>query len=136
MARVGAYGFYQHDAVRFGLRSGDGAVLDQSLSPTGHVEVAFAEDQYAANDWLTLNLGLRITRFSGALSEHAVNPRIGAAVRLPRWSWVVRGYVRAVLPAAAPDDGDGPAAGTGGRGGRRASSRSRASETRITKWAC
>ncbi len=53
--------------------------------------MVFVEDQYAATGWLTVNAGLRATRFSGALNEHAVSPRIGAAARLPRWGWVVRG---------------------------------------------
>jgi outer membrane receptor for ferrienterochelin and colicin len=91
-ARVGAYGFYQHDDVLFGLQSSGGSVLSQVQTPTGHVEVVFAEDQYAATDWLTINAGVRITHFSGALTEDAVNPRIGAAVRVPQRNWVIRGY--------------------------------------------
>jgi outer membrane receptor protein involved in Fe transport len=90
-ARVGAYGFYQHDDVLFELQS-SGAAVSQAQTPTGHVEVAFAEDQYVATDWLTLNGGVRITHFSGSLTENAVNPRVGAAVRLPQWNWVIRGY--------------------------------------------
>jgi outer membrane receptor for ferrienterochelin and colicin len=91
-ARVGAYGFYQRDDVLFALQSSDGPTLRQADTPTGHVEVAFAEDQYAATDWLTLNGGVRITHFSGAVTENAVDPRIGAAVRVPHWNWVVRGF--------------------------------------------
>jgi hypothetical protein len=53
--------------------------------------VAFAEDQFAASDWLTLNGGVRLTRFSGAVVETAVSPRVGATVRVPRWDWVARG---------------------------------------------
>jgi hypothetical protein len=52
----------------------------------------FAQDQFAATAWLTLNGGIRVTHFSGAISENAVDPRVGAAVRLPNWNWVVRGF--------------------------------------------
>lgn len=92
-ARIGAYGFFQRDEVLFGLQgSDDGAVLSQAQTPAGHVAVVFVEDRYAATDWLTLNGGARITHFSGALTEHAVSPRVGVAVRVPRWEWAVRGY--------------------------------------------
>jgi outer membrane cobalamin receptor len=91
-ARAGVHGFYQHDDVLFGLQASGSSALNQTQTPTGHVEVAFAEDQYAATDWLTINAGVRVTHFSGALTENAVNPRVGAAVRLPQWHWVVRGY--------------------------------------------
>ncbi len=87
--RVGAYGFYQHDEVLFGLQS-SGATLNQAQGPNGHVEVAFAQDQYAATNWLTVNAGVRVTRFSGQLTENAVNPRVGVALRVPRWDWAVR----------------------------------------------
>jgi len=90
-ARFGVYGFYQHDSAVFGLQSSEGA-LSQTDTPTGHEEVVFAEDQYAATGWLTINAGLRVTHFSGELTENAVDPRIGAAVRLPRGNWVVRGF--------------------------------------------
>jgi outer membrane receptor for ferrienterochelin and colicin len=91
-ARVGVYGFYQRDDVLFGLQSADGPTLTQTDAPTGHVEVVFAEDQFAATDWLSLNGGVRFTHFTGAISEHAVDPRLGAAVRIPQWQWVIRGF--------------------------------------------
>src|SRR4029453_8800293 len=72
--RTGAYGFYQHDDVLFGLRSADATSLTQADTPTGHVEAAFLDDQYAASDWLTINAGVRLTHFSGAISENAVDP--------------------------------------------------------------
>ena len=89
--RVGVYGFSQHDDVLFGLQSGDGLALNQAQTPTGHVEVAFAEDQYAATERLTVNGGLRVTRFSGAVTESAVSPRVGAVMRLPGCDCAVRG---------------------------------------------
>jgi outer membrane receptor for ferrienterochelin and colicin len=92
-ARVGAYAYYQDDDVLFGLSANDGsAALTQSQTPNGNLEVTFAEDQFAATDWLTLNGGVRLTRFSGAVVERAVSPRVGAVVRVPRWDWAVRGF--------------------------------------------
>ncbi len=91
--RVGMYGFHQRDDVLFGLQSGSsGVALNQTQTPRGNVEVAFAEDRYAATDRLTLNGGVRVTRFSGAVSETAVSPRVGAVIRLPRCECAVRGY--------------------------------------------
>jgi outer membrane cobalamin receptor len=89
-ARVGAYGFYQRDQVFFGLASPDESA-SQEQTPTGHLEVVFAEDQIAATGWLTVNAGVRATHFSGELSEGAVAPRLGVAVRLP-WQWAARAY--------------------------------------------
>ena len=76
--RVGAYGFFQRDDQLFGLQS-SAASLSQSQQPTGNNQVAFAQDEYAATDWLTLNGGLRATRFAGVLSETAINPRVGGS---------------------------------------------------------
>ena len=92
-ARVGVYGFYQHDDVLFGLQSGDSGVgLNQTQTPGGHVDVAFAEDQYAATDRLTLSVGVRATRFSGGITESALSPRVGAVIRLPGCECALRGY--------------------------------------------
>ena len=90
--RVGAYAFHQRDDALFGLRtSGSESELAQAQNVNGSLAAVFAEDQFAATDWLTLNGGIRITRFAGPLTEVAVNPRAGAVVRVPRWDWAVRG---------------------------------------------
>ncbi len=90
--QAGVYGFYQHDDVLFGLRSGSGGVtLNQAEAPTGNIEVAFAQDQFAATDRLTLSGGVRATRFSGGVTESAINPRVGAVIRLPGCECAVRG---------------------------------------------
>ncbi|HYT75657.1 MAG TPA: TonB-dependent receptor [Vicinamibacterales bacterium] len=92
-ARVGAYGFYQYDHALFGLQSsGSGTALNQVQMPTGNLDVAFAEDQFAATDRLTLSVGVRVTHFAGGLSETAVDPRVGAVIRLPRCDCGVRAY--------------------------------------------
>src|SRR5258706_2646648 len=43
-AQIGAYGFHQRDEVLFGVQLAGAAGLDEPLTPTGHVEVAFAQD--------------------------------------------------------------------------------------------
>ena len=93
-AHFGIYGFAQQDNSRFGViaTDGTGTSLSQTESPTGGLFSAFAEEQFRATDWLTLNGGLRITHFSGGVTEDKVDPRIGAALRLPRWNWVLRAF--------------------------------------------
>lgn len=90
-ARAGAYGFHQHDDTLFGL-SGPGLSLRQQQRLHGNLEALFVEDQYRLTQWLTLTGGVRVTRFDGLLSENAASPRLGAALRIPRLQWVVRGY--------------------------------------------
>ena len=89
--RIGAYAFYQHDDALFGLQSDDGSSFSQTQLVNGNLQAVFAEDQFAVTDWLTLNGGVRITRFSGAITETAVNPRVGGVIRIPKWDWAVRG---------------------------------------------
>ncbi len=93
-ARVGLYAFAQRDADLFGLRATDGSglALIQRQKPGGQLEAVFLEDQYKLTSWLTLNGGVRLTHFSGALTENAASPRVGAAIRLPRLNWVLRGF--------------------------------------------
>ncbi len=93
-ARVGLFGFAQRDTSLFALRAtdGSGTALTQREKPTGGVEALFLEDQVKLTQWLTLNGGVRLTHFSGSLSENAASPRVGAAVRIPRLNWVVRGF--------------------------------------------
>lgn len=92
-AKIGFLGFAQSDGELFGLiaNDGSGASLRQRVKPDGDLEAAFFEDQYKPTAWLTLTGGLRFTRFSGALTETAASPRAGAAIRIPRIHWVLRG---------------------------------------------
>ena len=90
-ARVGLYGFAQHDDHFFGLQNSDGSSTNLRRKLNGEVEALFLEDQYRLASWLTLNGGVRLTHFSGSLSENAANPRVGAAIRIPRLGWVLRG---------------------------------------------
>lgn len=93
-SRMGLYGFGQHDATLFGLEATRGGPLSlrEKQRLTGNLEALFLEDQYKLTSWLTLQGGVRLTHFSGSLSENAASPRVGAAIRLPRLNWVLRGY--------------------------------------------
>src|SRR6266852_5427157 len=93
-ARTGIYTFAQQDDQFFQVifNDGSGPVIHQSQNPTGSLIAAFAEDQFKATSWLTLNAGLRQTHFSGALTENATSPRVGASVRIPKLNWVFRGF--------------------------------------------
>ncbi len=111
-AKVGFYGFGQHDNTLIGLQ-GNGAPpldpdapIDPSVPPplpvqvsvpltrqivNGDLEAVFIEDQFKAASWLTINGGIRFTRFSGLITETAASPRIGAAIQIPHLKWVIRG---------------------------------------------
>jgi len=92
-ARIGGYGFAQHDDDFVGIT--DTTVptsLTQSRATSGHLETLFLEDQWKACSWLTLTAGARLTHFSGAVSENAADPRLGAAIRIPHLGWIVRGF--------------------------------------------
>jgi hypothetical protein len=91
-AKIGLYAFGQHDNQLFQVLANDGSgdsFRQRNLS-AGDLEALFVEDQFKATSWLTLNGGLRVTRFSGELNETAVSPRVGAALRVPKLNWVFR----------------------------------------------
>jgi outer membrane receptor for ferrienterochelin and colicin len=93
-ARLGIYGFGQRDDEFIHLRANDGSganAMQEQLS-SGHLEAGFAEDQFKLTQWLTVTAGVRLTHFSGAVSENAANPRVGVAVRIPHLKWVLRGF--------------------------------------------
>jgi outer membrane receptor protein involved in Fe transport len=90
--RAGIYAFAQQDNSFFSLSANDGSgnTFTQRVNPTGNLEALFIEDQLKATSWLTLTGGLRYTHFDGQLSEHATDPRIGAAIQIPKLKWVLR----------------------------------------------
>jgi len=101
-AQVGAYGFAQRDNTLISLigNNVDDSTDPPTLTPVnvpatrqrvnGDLEAAWIQDQYKATSWLTLNAGIRFTRFSGLVTETASSPRLGAAVEIPRLHWVLR----------------------------------------------
>jgi outer membrane receptor protein involved in Fe transport len=92
--KIGFFGFFERDNNFFGLRSTDDPEfrLDQRVRTNGNMEAFFVGDQYRPAEWLTITGGLRYTHFKGGLSEDAVDPRIGATIRLPRVNWVLHGF--------------------------------------------
>lgn len=97
-ARAGLEIWGQRDNTFFGLSANP--VTDetgpQKLAQTqqhwANSDALFLEDQYKATSWLTLDLGLRMTHYGGLVSENVADPRLGAAIRVPRLGWIVRGY--------------------------------------------
>jgi outer membrane receptor protein involved in Fe transport len=93
-ARAGFQVFGARDNQLFGIVTSDGsnAPLTQREMVWGNVEALFLEDQYKLTRWLTINGGVRLTHFGSTISENAVDPRIGAAIRIPHLNWVLRGF--------------------------------------------
>jgi len=93
-ASAGIYAFGQHDDELVNLNANGEPNLSvaQGRITTGHLEALFFEDQYRASSWLTLTAGIRLTHFSGAISENAASPRLGGSIRIPHLHWVLRGF--------------------------------------------
>ncbi|MGE5726117.1 MAG: TonB-dependent receptor [Acidobacteriota bacterium] len=92
-AHFGVQGFAQRDNDFLGItNSPAGASLRQRTMLWGQLESAFIEDQFKATRWLTFNGGLRLSHFSGGLSETAADPRLGMAIQVPRLRWVLRAF--------------------------------------------
>ena len=91
-ARAGIYAFAQQDNAYFSVVANDGSgqQFSQRVYPGGFLFAGFLEDQFKATRWLTLTGGLRMTHFSGGVTENAFDPRIGAAIQLPKLNWVLR----------------------------------------------
>ena len=71
---------------------GGGNVAPQRTIPWANIEAVFVEDQVKATKWLTLNGGVRLTHYGGPVSENAADPRVGAALQIPKLGWVLRGF--------------------------------------------
>ena len=93
-ASMGIYQFGQWDREFVGLIANDGSAppLSQIKRSEGDLETAFLEDQFKPVSWLTLVAGVRLTHFSGAISENAADPRLGGTFRIPHLNWVLRGF--------------------------------------------
>jgi len=109
-AKAGVYAFAQHDNTLFSLVANDGTgdAFAQRQKVSGDLEAVFVEDQYKLTEWLTLNAGVRFTRFSGLITETAASPRLGVAVRVPRLNWVFRGAYSRYYQAPPLDSLSGP----------------------------
>jgi len=93
-ARFGAYGFAQQDDSFFRVvaTNGSGSSASEKDDTSGGVFSFFAEDQLRVADWLTLNGGVRYSHFSAGITEDHADPRIGAALRVPKIGWVFRAF--------------------------------------------
>jgi outer membrane receptor protein involved in Fe transport len=92
-AVAGAEFWAERNNIFFGLTENPGeAVLNQQQKHWADSVSVFAEDQWKVNQWLTLDLGLRASRYAGLIKETAADPRLGAAIEIPRLHWIVRGY--------------------------------------------
>jgi len=109
-ARFGVYGFGQHDDeyIRLIDNVGSGDMLRTERANSGYLGAAFLEDQFKLMPWLTLTGGLRLTHFSGGLSENAADPRVGAALRIPHLNWIFRGFYGAYYQAPPLSTVSGP----------------------------
>ncbi|HEV1993429.1 MAG TPA: TonB-dependent receptor [Candidatus Acidoferrum sp.] len=95
--RAGLYGFAQQDDQLFGLLCHDHSQCQnvdppERHSPGGGLAAVYAEEQFKATSWLSLNAGLRQTHFSGGVVENATSPRIGASLRIAKLHWVFRAF--------------------------------------------
>ncbi len=112
-ARAGLYGFGQRDRefIHLAANDGSGDEVRSRKGSTGQLEAAFVEDQFKPAPWLTLTAGLRFTHFSGAVSENAASPRLGAALRIPGLNWIVRGFYGRYYQAPPLSTVEGPLLG-------------------------
>ena len=96
--RAGLYAFAQQNDELFGLLFNDpadpsfGNNFRDAENVSGSLAAAFVEDEFRATSWLTLNAGVRQSRFSGNIVENATSPRFGAAIKVPKINWVFRGF--------------------------------------------
>ncbi len=109
-ARFGIEAWGQQDNSFFGLTANPGsAVLNQTEKHSASSTSLFVEDQYKVARWLTLDLGIRFTHYAGLLSENAADPRVGAAIRIPRLNWTLHGYYAYYYQPPPLDSVAGPA---------------------------
>jgi outer membrane receptor protein involved in Fe transport len=93
-ARAGVQVWGAHDNQFFGIVTSDGSQppVSERDRVWSNVETVFVEDQYRPTTWLTLNGGLRLTHFGSTVSENSADPRVGAAIRIPKLGWVARAF--------------------------------------------
>lgn len=104
--QFGFYGFGQHDNQLFRATfnppnqctatasnpNGLCPAIDQTEPAAGGLVAGFAEDKVSVTSWLTFMAGIRPTHFSGPVSETAISPRFGAALRIPHLNWAFRAF--------------------------------------------
>ncbi len=109
-ARAGVEVWGQHDNTFFGLTANPGGgVLSQTETQWANSNALFLEDQYKVTSWLTLDLGIRFTHYGGLVNENAADPRLGAAILIPRLNWTLHGYYAYYYQPPPLDSLAGPA---------------------------
>jgi outer membrane cobalamin receptor len=93
-ARAGfdVFGERQNENIALAFHDGSAPDIDAGQNTWGSVTAGFVEDQFRATNWLSLNAGVRLTRYSGLVIDYAADPRLGAAVTVPKLGWVLRGF--------------------------------------------
>ena len=100
--QAGVYGFFQrqynHFSNNYTVPNSPPNVLS-SIGVNGGLAAFFINDKFKVTPWLTLIAGLRETQFNSSppsavpsVSEHATDPRLGAAIRIPHLNWTFRGF--------------------------------------------
>ena len=91
---VGVYGFGQHQSNTFNNQFTDGSqnFPSSSIGVNGGLASVFINDRFKVTPWLTLIAGLRETHFTADITENAIDPRFGLALRVPHLNWVFRAF--------------------------------------------
>ncbi|HLI63343.1 MAG TPA: TonB-dependent receptor [Terriglobales bacterium] len=91
---AGVYGFFQHQHNYFNNQYTNGTpnFPASAISVNGGIAEQFISDRFHPAKWLTIIAGLRATEFRSSIAENQADPRIGAAIRIPRIHWVLRGF--------------------------------------------
>ena len=87
--RAGLQGFGQHERRELSLTGAGTAPLRNAQAASGSTVSLYGEEQFRPFTWLELTGGLRFTHFSGGLTEEAVDPRVGAALTVPKLNWTL-----------------------------------------------
>jgi outer membrane receptor protein involved in Fe transport len=108
--RVGVDFWGQHDDTLFALTANPGGGgFTQEEKHWAHSSTVYVDDQYQTTTYLTLDLGIRLTRYGGLVNENAASPRLGGAIRIPRLNWTLHGYYAYYYQPPPLDSLAGPA---------------------------
>jgi len=91
---AGVYGFYQHQHNYFDNTFTDGSpnFPPSSIGVNGGIAEEFISDRFNVTKWLTIIAGLRGSEFRSSIAENQADPRVGAALRIPKLNWVIRAF--------------------------------------------
>ena len=87
--RAGLEGYANQEHRTLSLTGAGTPAFSSAQGDLGGVFSAFAEEQFRLTSWARISGGLRFTHFSGAISEDAVDPRVGGAITIPHLNWTL-----------------------------------------------